>query len=100
MSGTSGKAERSERDDGMSTGVAIPSQQPAYDAPTISRVMREQRGDGHLETSTSHRDRYGTSPLPPTARRRGWSACCPGGGNSAGTPAQTRRSRRITLQTG
>jgi hypothetical protein len=58
MSGTSGKAARSERDDGMSTRVTIPSQQSAYDAPTISRVMSEQRGHGYLETSTSHRDRY------------------------------------------
>jgi hypothetical protein len=65
MSGPSGKAARSERDDGMSTGVAIPSPQPADDAPPISRVMCEPRGDGHLETSTSHRDCYGTSPLPP-----------------------------------
>src|SRR5215813_13585613 len=51
MSGTPGEAEGSDRDDSMSTGVAIPSRQLAYEAPTISRVMSEQRGDGHLETS-------------------------------------------------
>jgi hypothetical protein len=57
MSGPSGKGEGLDRDDSLSTGVAIPSRQLAYEATTISGVMSEQRGGGHPETSISHRDR-------------------------------------------
>jgi hypothetical protein len=49
MGGTSEKAARSDRVDGMSTGVVILSPQLASDAPTMSMVRREQRGDGRLE---------------------------------------------------
>jgi hypothetical protein len=44
MNGPSGKGEGSDRVDGMSTDVSMPSQQLAHDALAISRVITEQRG--------------------------------------------------------
>ena len=102
MSGTPGKAEGADRDDSLSTGVAIPSRQLAYEAPTISRVMSEQRGDSHLETSTSQRDRYGTPSLPPSAPDPGsWlpstATLAPQASSSIGSWQSLRKGRSHKL---